>query len=190
MRKLYLSTLAVSAIVLGATAANATFTGATVNYQYYYPNVSSPYSGAANGNYVVGPGVEISDVAAGHATMDISAANIYIDFLDGPDTWTASSYNGWILSDTSNNLATILGVTIDPATNMAGFSLSNVSFDADSISINWAGLSFDPNTVVSLNVVFADSAVPEPSTWAMMLLGFGSIGVALRRRRRKVLATG
>ena len=28
------------------------------------------------------------------------------------------------------------------------------------------------------------AAVPEPSTWAMMLLGFGAIGVSLRRRRR------
>lgn len=27
-------------------------------------------------------------------------------------------------------------------------------------------------------------AVPEPSTWAMMLLGFGAIGVSLRRRRK------
>ena len=26
--------------------------------------------------------------------------------------------------------------------------------------------------------------VPEPGTWAMMLLGFGAIGVAMRRRRR------
>jgi hypothetical protein len=26
--------------------------------------------------------------------------------------------------------------------------------------------------------------VPEPSTWAMMLLGFGGMGVAMRRRRR------
>ena len=34
----------------------------------------------------------------------------------------------------------------------------------------------------------SDSSVPEPSTWAMMLAGFGAIGVALRRRRRKVLA--
>lgn len=32
------------------------------------------------------------------------------------------------------------------------------------------------------------SAVPEPATWAMMLLGFGVIGTSLRRRR-KVLAT-
>ena len=30
--------------------------------------------------------------------------------------------------------------------------------------------------------------VPEPSTWAMMLLGFGAIGFALRRRRRRAYA--
>ena len=28
------------------------------------------------------------------------------------------------------------------------------------------------------------AAVPEPSTWAMMLFGFGAMGVALRRRKR------
>lgn len=27
-------------------------------------------------------------------------------------------------------------------------------------------------------------AVPEPTTWAMMLLGFGAVGTAIRRRRR------
>jgi hypothetical protein len=30
-----------------------------------------------------------------------------------------------------------------------------------------------------------EDAVPEPATWAMMLLGFGGIGVAMRRGRRK-----
>ncbi|MGZ8975754.1 PEPxxWA-CTERM sorting domain-containing protein [Methylomagnum sp.] len=37
-----------------------------------------------------------------------------------------------------------------------------------------------PTTRVS--IVFA--AVPEPATWAMMLLGFGAMGVALSHRRR------
>lgn len=31
---------------------------------------------------------------------------------------------------------------------------------------------------------FGFNGVPEPATWAMMLLGFGAVGVALRRNRR------
>lgn len=33
------------------------------------------------------------------------------------------------------------------------------------------------------NAVTVDGAVPEPSTWAMMLVGFGAIGFAMRRKR-------
>ena len=32
------------------------------------------------------------------------------------------------------------------------------------------------------------SAVPEPATWAMMLIGFGAVGYSLRRRERKAVA--
>jgi hypothetical protein len=34
---------------------------------------------------------------------------------------------------------------------------------------------------------FANNAVPEPGTWAMMLLGFGAVGFAMRRRAPKAL---
>lgn len=33
------------------------------------------------------------------------------------------------------------------------------------------------------------AAVPEPGTWAMMLIGFGAVGAAIRRQRKRELAT-
>jgi hypothetical protein len=38
----------------------------------------------------------------------------------------------------------------------------------------------------TLNVQPVRGAVPEPGTWAMMLLGFGAMGVATRRRGAKI----
>jgi hypothetical protein len=32
------------------------------------------------------------------------------------------------------------------------------------------------------------SAVPEPGTWGLMIIGFGAIGLTMSRRRRPVLA--
>lgn len=37
---------------------------------------------------------------------------------------------------------------------------------------------------VALNIRRLDSAVPEPATWALMLVGFGAVGAAMRRNRR------
>lgn len=44
-------------------------------------------------------------------------------------------------------------------------------------------LPVPPFALVS-NVSLTD-AVPEPSTWAMMLLGLGAVGLAARQRRRR-----
>ena len=38
------------------------------------------------------------------------------------------------------------------------------------------------------NVRISTAAVPEPGTWALMLLGFGAVGFAMRRTRRPVFA--
>jgi hypothetical protein len=34
---------------------------------------------------------------------------------------------------------------------------------------------------------FAGAAVPEPATWAMMIIGFGGVGATLRNRRRSAM---
>ena len=38
------------------------------------------------------------------------------------------------------------------------------------------------------NVAFTAQAVPEPATWGMMLMGFGVVGFAMRRRKQPALA--
>ena len=50
---------------------------------------------------------------------------------------------------------------------------------ASSINVGMNGFS---------NGVIVPPPVPEPGTWAMMLLGFGGIGMAMRRRRRPATA--
>lgn len=42
---------------------------------------------------------------------------------------------------------------------------------------------FVPGFAVTYHFI-SDSSVPEPATWAMMLLGLGAVGVALRRSKR------
>ena len=51
-----------------------------------------------------------------------------------------------------------------------------------STTISFANLTGGQNEGVFLDAVSL-AAVPEPATWALMILGFGAIGGALRRRR-------
>ena len=60
-------------------------------------------------------------------------------------------------------------------TFVATGSSSSLSFAADGS----AGCCYGP----ALDNVSLAAAVPEPATWAMMLLGFGAVGWQLRRRR-------
>ncbi len=41
---------------------------------------------------------------------------------------------------------------------------------------------------LDISLVSAGSAVPEPSTWAMLLVGFGALGLAAFRRAKKRMA--
>lgn len=41
-----------------------------------------------------------------------------------------------------------------------------------------------PFDTITVNVLASNSAVPEPATWLTMILGFGAIGYAMRRRQK------
>ena len=79
--------------------------------------------------------------------------------------------------------------------NGKAFNIVNGFFDIATLE-NWpvaAGLqtlyvagTSGGNGSYSVDLSFAPSAaVPEPATWAMMIIGFTGAGVAIRRRRRE-----
>ncbi len=79
------------------------------------------------------------------------------------------------------------------ASSKAGYcnwTASGVSFAGVARSISFGGAA---NNTAFDNVTFgsatATGAVPEPATWAMMILGFGVVGGAMRRRPKLTLRT-
>jgi hypothetical protein len=63
--------------------------------------------------------------------------------------------------------------------NLLGLGGTTLALEATFANFNGGAESF---AIVNLNS--PTGAVPEPGTWAMMLIGFGGMGVAMRRRRR------
>lgn len=99
----------------------------------------------------------------------------------------------WVLTGPGAGLSfDLTGITsIDRAVS------GQLSFVASGL-LNLAGFNPTPGTFTlttqgngQVQTTFSASTltpVPEPATWALMLLGFAGIGVTLRRRRRQVIA--
>lgn len=69
---------------------------------------------------------------------------------------------------------------------------AGVALDPNNVATTWTTVVDNTFTVTAGAVTsfqFFSDGVPEPATWAMMLAGFGGLGVAMRARRRQIAAT-
>ena len=100
-----------------------------------------------------------------------------------------------LAGDTGVSIFDIYGLGTSIAANPAAFGLVNVT-DACGAPSNhcdpataefWDGIHPTATAHALIADTFlAEAAVPEPSTWVMMLLGFAGLGFAFRQSRRRV----
>lgn len=140
------------------------------------------YAGNLNNNASIGDLNAALDVLAGGSFQDVVFAD-----LDP----TKAFFSGGT-GTTLNFAATLFGEQIlslhfgDAGSGIGNHTILYL-FDfgltgADSIVLNQQGWS----NAVLVTPPGGTPPVPEPATWAMMLMGFGAAGYAIRRRRRKV----
>lgn len=103
--------------------------------------------------------------------IDVNA----LDFVSPITAGTVGALDGNSAANRTVISSTISGLSIGTGTN---FVLRWSDFDATGAD---DALAIDD---FSLTPIFAAAAVPEPTTWAMMISGFGLVGVSLRRQRR------
>ena len=198
MRNAYLSLIAALALTVpGAASADVNFD------EFTSPPIDCCY-GAPGSGPVVYPDVTIRDAnnagdimngtgwnnnqTSGQNLFGTTSGSMEFLFTNAVSGLTFDLINGtpsqvnFLVSifDVNNVLITSQSL---PAGSFGGTSnVQNVSFSNSGIGRTL--ITGSPNFAVD-TIIFSQSAVPEPATWAMMLFGFGAAGTALRRSRRR-----
>ena len=200
------------AIIAAALAAAAAAAPASADTLYANPQLiaptSSPNSGSFTANSSGGAGTLSFDID-GYATLD--GTNFYEDdftLTQNGSTILTLSYDlgggggstvftnpfGATVTRTpagagssgklSVNFASLL---LAGGANQFTFSYASPSGDALGGAGGHAGPQGFGDEGFGISNVLLTGAVPEPATWGMMILGFGVVGAAMRRRSTKVV---
>ena len=171
-------------MVLAPGLAHAGLLGATVDVSAYYPNDTSVFE--AGGPVVVTTGVEYPQGSFPdyNPSWEVNVQDNQIIITDATSSglpYQPATFNGWVLD-------VIWGPSITSAVTDSSSTIVpvNVFVLGGNLYINLA--SVDSTAGGSTIVDFTTGIVPEPSTWAMMLLGFAGLGFSGHRLRRSAVA--
>ncbi len=141
------------------------------------------------------------DIISGNDTYNLQTGDIFLSNHDGM-AWIELAFQG-VTADSVTFTLDVLDNLGNPETdfiqsflidhspsgeNKFGFLAS----DGESITnVHYAftGGVADDIRQVRIIPMTGPNGVPEPATWAMMLLGFGAVGIAMRRSRKSGLVS-
>lgn len=113
-------------------------------------------------------------------------------FGSGSDFFLTGASSGTIFSVVGNDFGTGAFLSVDPNYTSGSAISSTETFS--NLTFASAGITPGPyiytlpNDTITINFGSVEGVVPEPSTWAMMLVGFSALGFALHRNSKRLLA--
>lgn len=178
--------------LLVAGSAYADLTGSKVTFTGDYPTLGNPITTTSAPCTVVPPCV--FTVPGGVTpfpgfflvplTIDVNASTIDTTYA-GTVALPAVAFDGYVLNFTG--ASTITGVSIDPSSTnplaniTVGFTANSIAINASSLAGGAVAISGD---TLNLDVAFAATAVPEPSTLPMLGISLGLLGLGVSFRRK------
>jgi len=119
--------------------------------------------------------------STGLGATSADAGDLFRQFINGvgptfdplaPGAYLFNTLAGWGNTYSEGAFVSALSIGVGSGAG-SGFNANadNLAFTTDAGTTRY-------------NFASVQGSVPEPSTWAMMLMGFGAVGVSLRRRRR------
>ena len=176
--------------------AKSIYGGQAVEFQYYYDggaygppvNFTAPGETGFDGYFRVHVGRDkikytyVTDTTWSPSVTSLDSKGLYVD-------------NGAVIYSVGSE-PKIGGVSIDPLSQLgsSGFDTSDISFNSNAVAVTWMSLTFAAGDTVILDISRAakgsggvlapDAPVPEPATWALMLVGIAGVGAAARTTRK------
>jgi hypothetical protein len=177
--------------------AKSIYEGQPVEFQYYYdggaygPPVRLAAPGATRFDHYfrvhVGKNkikyTYVADTTWSPSVTSLDSNGLYVD-------------SGAVIYSVGNE-PKIGGVSLDPSSQLgsSGFDTNNITFNSSAVAVTWMNLTFEAGDTVILDIGRAargsddgalrpDTPVPEPATWAIMLIGIAGVGAAARAARR------
>lgn len=192
--------------MVGGSAGDPAYPPVVITY-----NNTNQYPGGAFGesipvdNALGNPGFDAVDTHAVYFVADLARPQTLTQVVNGLVAGQTYQFgfdvyapgNGYANINEASLGASVDGISFGPFTASSLAPKSWVHYSATGVAASGGSANFVftfnstgvPAKDFVVDRVYLTAAIPEPTTWAMMLVGFGAVGGAMRSRSRRRTAS-